>query len=173
MNELSKNSNFSTLILTVLKDIRNERGVHQGYMAQMVGKSPSAWSKIEGGQSPLTTDVMLGACWALQLQPSYVMTVVERIVPMLNGHGFYFHVSDLADEEDALKPLVNAYFASKGFEAIKSRPYDRVSVTAVGNMFIPDAIPTVVRYCCEPAFRDWFDNGAEPTLLNNLNGATF
>lgn len=55
-----RNSNFSTLVLLTLKDYRLERNIHQGLLAQAIGKTPSAWTKIENGQSPLTVDGLMG-----------------------------------------------------------------------------------------------------------------
>ncbi|WP_443691838.1 helix-turn-helix domain-containing protein [Pseudomonas protegens] len=154
----SKNANFSTLILLALKDIRNERGIHQGHLAQHTGKSPSAWAKIENGSSPLNTDALLGACMALQIQPSYLMVLVERMVPTFNAAGWYFQTADLG-EEDELMTLVNNYFNTPGYQALKGRPMDRVSIHALGNMFAaPGVIPTIVQYCCNPAAQKWFED---------------
>lgn len=164
MIEPTLNSSFSTLLLLVLKEIRLERGVHQGHVAQHAGKTPNAWTKIENGQSPLTTDALFGACAALQIQPSYVLTLVERIVPLFNNAvGCYFQTSALGEAEDDLLRLVLNYFNSPGYETLRSRPFGRISVTSVGNLFSPNVIPTVVRYCCEPDFREWIDKGAQMT----------
>lgn len=77
--------------------------------------------------------------------------------------GFYFHSVSLGENEDELLPLMLAYYNSKGYETLKSRPFDQVSVSAVGNPFSPAVIPTVVRYCCDLEFRKWIDDGA-PSL---------
>lgn len=160
MSTNSKNSRFSTLMLMVLKEIRLERGVHQGLLAQAAGKSPSAWTKIENGQSPLTLDVMFGACAALQLQPSYAMTLVERLVNAFNSQGYYFHSENIESSEDELLPLMIQYFNSKGYEALKNRFFERTSITALGNPFSPGSIPTIIEYCCDPNKRTWIDDGA-------------
>lgn len=160
MDNDSKNGNFSTLMLFVLKDIRLERGVHQGYIAQVLGKTPGAWSKIENGQSPLTMDAMFAACSALQINPSYAMTIVEGLVKIFNQHGYYFQAGNLDENEDVLLALGLKFFNSKGYEAFRTRPYDKVSVMAIGNPFNTTLVPTIVRYCTEPEFRKWMDDGA-------------
>ncbi len=160
MQDKQLNSNYSTLALLVLKDLRLERNIHQGLLAQAVGKTPSAWTKIENGQSPLTIDSLIGACSALQLWPSYIVTIMERLTQIFNTQGYLFHAVTLSDGEDDLLPAVLAYFNSSGYEALKSRPYDRVGISVVGSPFNQNAIPTVVRYCCEPEFRKWIDKGA-------------
>jgi transcriptional regulator with XRE-family HTH domain len=161
MNEPTLNSSLSTLVLLVLKEIRLDRGVHQGHLAKHVGKTPSGWTKIENGQSPLTTDALFGACEALQVQPSYVMNIVERLGPIFNSAGCYFQTSSMAESEDDLLKYMLIYFNSAGYDALRLRDYIRVSVTAVGNVFLPYVIPTVVRYCCEPIYREWIDSGAQ------------
>lgn len=156
----SKNSNYSTLLLMVLKEIRLERSVHQGQIAQLIGKSPSAWNKIENGQSPMTTDVLFGACSALQLFPSYVMGLAERLVKIFNQYGYYFQPGTVEADEDDLLPLVLSYYSSKGYSTLKADPFRRTSVTTIGNPFIPEVLPTVVQYCCDEQQRKWIDEGA-------------
>lgn len=164
MPKTQLNSNYSTLVLLVLKDLRLERNIHQGLLAQAIGKTPSAWNKIENGQSPLSMDGLMGACYALQLWPSYVVTVAERLTQLFNAQGFHFHTVSLGENEDDLLPRMLAYYSSSGYEALKSRPFERISVSAVGSPFDQNAIPTVVRYCCEEGFREWVDNGASTNL---------
>lgn len=165
-------SSFSTLVLLTIRELRLERGVHQAFVAQAVGKTPSAWAKIEGGQSPLSMDAFFAVCGALQLQPSYVMTLVERLVHIFNNHGWFFQSNDLGDEDELL-PLVQSYFASSGYDALKNDPVHRVSLMVVGSVFGPGALPTIVRYCCEQSTKEWIDNGAKfSTSPAPLNMAT-
>lgn len=160
MAEQSNNATFSTVLLLVLKELRLEAGVHQGHVAAQAGKTPSAWTKIENGQSPLTADSIFGACAALSVLPSYVMSLVERVIPIFNQHDWYFQTQTLDDGEDDLLRLMSAYFNSDGYEAMKTRPHERVSIRAVADPFSPASVPTVIRYCTEPAYRAWFDNHA-------------
>ena len=61
---MEKNTNFSTLAILIIKDIRLAKQIHQGFIAQQLGKTPSAWTKIENGQAQLSFDSMIGACIA-------------------------------------------------------------------------------------------------------------
>ncbi|WP_035853751.1 helix-turn-helix domain-containing protein [Deefgea rivuli] len=162
MSEKSMNASFSTGLLLVIKEIRLERGIHQGLIAQYIGKTPNAWTKIENGQSTLTADALFGVCNALQIQPSYMLSLVERLVPIFNSSGWFFQNYSLEEGHDDLLKLMLTYFNSSGYEALKSRPYDRVSVTSIGNLYLPSITPTIVRYCCESDFREWINNGAQP-----------
>ena len=158
------NSNFSTLHLLVLKELRFERNVHQGVIAQVAGKSPSAWNKVENGQSALTVDTFFGACNALQMSPSGVLNIVERLIPIFNANQVFFHASPLESGEDGLLPLVLSYFNSKGFEALRINPFSgRASVLNLSNPFSAPIIPTVVSYCIDPKFKEWVDAGAQPS----------
>lgn len=157
-----RTSNYSTLFMLVLKDVRLERGIHQAHVAQAVGKTPSAWAKIESGQSPLNLDTFFGACVGLNVHPSQFMQLIERLIPIFNSYGWYFHTSDLAEGEDELLPLVQAYFASPGFEALKYRPMERLSIQGFASTFSSLVPPTAVAYCCSPDVKKWIDEGAKP-----------
>ncbi|HAS6997436.1 hypothetical protein BBM50_03665 [Vibrio parahaemolyticus] len=161
MDMKDKNANFSTLSLIILKEIRLDRGIHQGVIADRIGKSPSAWTKIENGQSSLTFDVLIGACSALQIHPSHVTALIDKLIPLFAPYKFYFQVGTLSYEEDDLLRLASEYFNSKGYDELRTRPYERSSIENLGSPFGFTSTPTIVRYCCEPEFKEWIDNGAE------------
>ncbi|WP_139832803.1 helix-turn-helix transcriptional regulator [Pseudomonas sp. B5(2017)] len=156
-----RTSCFSTLLALILKDIRLERNVHQAHIAQAIGKTPSAWGKIESAQSPLQMDSFFGACYALAMHPSQVMQVAERLVPIFNRYNWYFQSAHLGDE-DELVPLLQQYYASSGYESLKNRPLQRISILSFSSYFSSPE-PTVVSYCCIPQAKEWIDNGALPT----------
>ena len=157
------NASFSTLLLMVIKDLRIERGIPQGALAASAGKTPSAWTKIESGASVLTVDTLFGVCPALALTPSYVATLAERLIPLFNARGWYFSTHSLNNGEDNLLPLIAKFYASQGQgqEQLQQAPYTRVSMTAIGNPYSPQAIPTIVEYCRNPEYRAWFDSAAK------------
>lgn len=175
MIELSKNSCFSTIHLMIIKELRLERGVHQGVLAQAAGKTPNAWTKIENGQSVLTVDALFGAFTALNITPVNFMSLVENLIPEFNRYGYYFFPGTISQDEDNLLPLMLRYFNSKGFEALRNRPFERVSISSMGFSFgggIP-VTPTAVRYCCDEAYRNWVDNGAKSNISNDSLSLTF
>lgn len=170
MQSKSLTSCFSTLILLIIKDIRHERRIHQGALAQSTGKTPNAWTKIENGQSPLTIDALFGACTALFIQPSDVMRFAERLIPIFNSAGWFFQTVNIEKEEDQLLPLVLNYYNSKGYDHLCSLSLGQFSkVTIMDFCFFSFrnfvSFPTVVRYCCETEFREWIDNGAKDPIL--------
>ncbi|HCG7758330.1 helix-turn-helix domain-containing protein [Vibrio parahaemolyticus] len=158
---MNKNANFSTLAIMVLKEIRLERGIHQGTVAASIGKNPNAWTKIENGQTSLTFDVMIGACSALKIHPTEFMKLTEKLVPLFSSAGFFLHHGSAGNDENDLLPLMLEYFNSSGYESIKSKFFDRVSITQLSGPFGSTAVPTIVRYCTDPSFKKWIDEGAE------------
>ena len=159
---MDKNANFSTLCLMILKEIKFDRGVHQGCIAAAIGKSPSAWTKIENGQSSLSFDVFYGACSVLGYSPAQITALMGQLIPMFGANRFHFQTGNISESEDDLLSLVIQYFNSKGYESLKSRPFERVSILNLEGPFSAFAVPTIVRYCCEPGFKQWVDQGAEP-----------
>lgn len=163
---MQRNSSMSTLLLLALREIRFEKGIHPGQLAHFTGKTPKEWASIEAGKSPLTLQILTRACNGLLVAPSYVMSLGENLSQLFNKSHWYFQIADLGKEDDLL-PLVESYFGSKGYEAMKDRPIDRISVTTLAiNMFSNGAAPTIVRYCCEPDFKSWIDAGAQPEMTS-------
>lgn len=164
MSNKQLSSNFSTLALIILKENRIEKGIHQGYIAQQLGKSPSAWTKIENGQSQLSLDILMGACQALQILPSHVLDLVQRLSYSFNQRGYFFQYG-IDSKEDDLLPKVIEYFNSDGYSKItRSTPSGEtpqwVSVLSLVNAYFFYNIPSIVRYCTECNYKQWFDNGA-------------
>ncbi len=158
MQPPQRTSCFSTLLVLILKDIRLDRNIHQAHIAQTIGKTPSAWAKIESGQSPLSMDNFFGACIALAIHPSQVMQMAERLIPIFNRYQWYFQ-STSPGEEDDLLPLIQEYYASSGYESLKNRPLERTNMLAFSSYF-SSAEPTVVHYCCIEQAKEWIDSGA-------------
>lgn len=153
----------------IIKELRLEKGVHQGVLAQAAGKTPNAWTKIENGQSVLTVDSLFGACIALNITPANFMTLVEKLIYEFNRNGYYFHPGTIDQEDDTLLPLMLSYFNGKGFEVMKKKPFEKVSISVIGNPFASiNPIPTVLRYCCDDEYRQSIDNWVEPEQSTSL-----
>ncbi|WP_136484759.1 helix-turn-helix transcriptional regulator [Vibrio sp. H11] len=156
-----KYANYSSVILMILKDIRLEKGVHQGAIAERIGKTPSAWTKIENGQSNLTVDVLVGACSVLQTSLSQIENWCSLYIPILSAHGFHIQVGHVSTEEDQLLKYVSDYYNSKGYEKIK-HTQERVGFYSYNPLFLGTTkTPTIVRYCSYIQYRDWINSGAE------------
>lgn len=159
---MDKNTNYSTLTLMIIREFRVNKGVHQGLIADRIGKTPSAWTKIENGKSALTFDVLIGACSVLGIHPSQVTALMDKLIPKFTVSKFYFQVGTITEEEDDLLSLISQYFNSKGYQKLKEgNNFEYTSIESFGSPFGFAAEPTIVRYCCEPDYKEWIDGGAE------------
>lgn len=103
----------------------------------------------------------------MNITPSHFLAVVERLCQAFNYHNWYFYAADLQGEDELL-PLIQEYFASSGFENLKHRPNDRLTVQAFSNTISSIAPPTIVQYCCFPNTKAWIDDGAPMIPMTNL-----
>lgn len=116
MNE-DKATSFSAITLLVLKELRIERNIHQAQVAEICGKTPSAWTKIESGKSPLTMEVFFKVCVSLNVAASSVLATTERYAVLFSQNHWGVVSQQLPFEEDALLKEAQEYYASAGFRA--------------------------------------------------------
>lgn len=152
-------ANFSTLYLAVFKELRLNLNLNQAVIANFIGKTPSAWTKIENGQTQLSFDTFLGACRSINYQPAYLLSMVEKLTYFFNQKGYYFFYGN--DDEDLLLSLIVEFYNSKGLTNIRNLSYSNnyrfISIFAFNNY---DIVPTIVEYCTNQEFKKWLDNGA-------------
>lgn len=157
MVEMNKTSRFSTLAVMAIKDLRLERNIPLGAWAEILGKTPSAVSKIENFQSTISLESIYAAGQAINISPSKIMSITESMIKIFNSSGFYFSYV-LSQEEDELCPLVMRYFSSPGYENYKKTPWLLTSLLNIVDTFPKsNDCPTIIQYCCDASFREWFD----------------
>ena len=61
-----KITKFTTILLLILKECRLERNIHQAVIADGMGKSANAFTKIETGSTALQMDTFLSYCKTLK-----------------------------------------------------------------------------------------------------------
>jgi hypothetical protein len=170
---MQRNSSQSTLLLLVLREIRLDNLIHPGQLAHFTGKTPKEWENIESGKSPLTLQLLTNASFGLLQAPSHVMFVAEQLAQAFNRHGWYFQTTPLG-KDDELMPFIDSYFDSKGYEALRARPIDRISVNLLNmgmGMCGYHSDPSIVRYCCDPEFKNWIDAGAQSEMPPTVDTA--
>jgi transcriptional regulator with XRE-family HTH domain len=113
---MEKTTCLSTLTLLVIKELRLERMVHSASMADKVGKSPSAWAKIETGKSSFPMDSLFQAASALWTPPSFIISAAERYSGLLGQNGWGILHSSISVEEDDLLNEAQKYYNSPGFK---------------------------------------------------------
>lgn len=118
INESSRKlTNFTSVLLLLIKECRLERGVHQAQLAEKINKSPSSFAKIETGKSPLTMEVFLACCSTLMISPSAVMATAERYGNLLTNNGWTLLNSSLEENDDELLKESQEYYSSPGYKA--------------------------------------------------------
>jgi len=116
MNE-NKITRLSSIILLVLKELRLERRIHQAYIAENCGKTPSAWNKIEAGRTPLTIDMFFRVCSVFQVPSSHILNTAEQYSILLGQNNWAIITQELSFEEDILLKEAQLYYSSEEYKS--------------------------------------------------------
>lgn len=92
---------LNSLTLIILKELRAEQGLLQAVVADKLGMTGSAWSKIESGKNSLAVDLLFNVCRVLNASPAVVLASVERHFAILSGSGWCI-LSNSVPEKDSL-----------------------------------------------------------------------
>ena len=76
MAEMKTVTTYAAILGAVLGQIRTAAGLKQSDLAESVGVGPSTWSRIEKGESSLSTDQLKLAADALKTSPSEILNMV-------------------------------------------------------------------------------------------------
>jgi len=117
MNDDSKVTSFSSITLLLLKELRLERNLHQAQLAEICDKTPSSWTKIETGKSPLSMEIFFRACNGLSVTPSAVLATAERYATLLSQNGWGVMSKQLEFNEDFLLKEAQEYYSTLGFRS--------------------------------------------------------
>ncbi|CAB3973882.1 XRE family transcriptional regulator [Burkholderia cenocepacia] len=155
----TKVTTFATICVVLLREVRLERGFHQAQIADAIGKTASAWTKVEAGKSPLSFETFIRVCNSLQVSPSAVMAAAERYASMLtnkwSGPGWAV-LSTEHDGDDTLMRAAQEYWASPGF---RNHQANRWGFQTILNSPYPNAdgtftIAPVFEFAVNDAFRE-------------------
>lgn len=161
---------ISSICTILLRELRTERGIHQAQVADWIGKTPSAWTKIESGKSPLQFDTFIRVCKCFQVWPSVVLATAERYESVLFQKGWAVLVSELDGNEDALLRLAQEYWASPGCRNAMATRFNQPPVLN-GPIVYSDGssvMANVFRFALDIEFRQL---QLEPTI--EARGAAF
>jgi transcriptional regulator with XRE-family HTH domain len=164
-NDESKITTITNICVILLREVRTERGIHQAQVADWIGKTPSAWTKVEAGRSPLQFETFIRVCNSMQVTPSTVMAAAERYAGLLSQNGWALLASELAVEEDGLLRQAQKYWASPGCRNQPTNRWGFVSVLngPTYNMDRSVNLAAVFQFALDPAFQESQLNPA-PTL---------
>lgn len=154
--EESKITTITSICVVLLREVRAERGIHQAQVADWIGKTPSSWTKVEAGKSPLQFETFIRVCHSMQVAPSAVMATAERYAALLSQSGWAVITSDLPFEEDGLLIKAQKYWASPG---CRNQPEHRWAFTSVlsGPVYNIDrsvTIAAVFQFALDHMFED-------------------
>lgn len=116
MSEKNFTTCMPSITLLVLKEVRLEKNFQSAYLAERVGKSPSAWAKIENGKTSFSMDSLFSASTALWVNPSSVVAAAERYSQFLGQQGWAILQGTLPAEEDTLLTEAQNYYDSAMFK---------------------------------------------------------
>jgi transcriptional regulator with XRE-family HTH domain len=77
MSEMKTVTTYGAILGAVLGQIRTTGGLKQSDLAEAVGIGASTWSRIEKGESALSTDQLKLAADALKIPPGRILDMVE------------------------------------------------------------------------------------------------
>jgi transcriptional regulator with XRE-family HTH domain len=152
---------WTSFCAILLREARAERSLHQAQVADALGQTASAWTKVETGKSPLQFETLFRVCSYLRTQPSTVMGVAERygMIFQQDGWAVLFSQSS-ALEQDHLLMMAQAYWSSPGGRIATSNHWGFSSILS-GPTYNSDGTMTIApvfRYALDSNFRNSQDN---------------
>lgn len=152
-NQITTWGSFCAILL---REARVERNLHQAQVADALGQTASAWTKVEIGKSPLQFETLFRVCSFLRTQPSTVMGVAERYGMIFQQHGWGVLFSQPNSlEQDHLLELAQAYWSSPGGRNASPVLWMNTSILG-GPTYNPDgtmSIAPVFQYALDYHFR--------------------
>ena len=153
-NDEAKITTHTSICMILLRETRTERGIHQAQVADWIGKTPSAWTKVEAGKSPLQFETFIRVCNSMHVMPSAVMATAERYAALLSQNGWAVIASELDFDKDGLLLEAQEYWASPGCRSVASNRWSFTSVLN-GPIHLDQSIilAAVFQFALDPAFR--------------------
>jgi len=150
-----KITTITSICVILLREVRAERGIHQAQIADWIGKTPSAWTKVEAGKSPLQFETFVRVCYSMQVMPSAVMGTAERYATLLNNSGWAVLNSELDSSDDALLSEAQEYWGSPGCRSATQNRWGYMSILN-GPTYNQDQtvnIAPVFQFALDPMFK--------------------
>jgi transcriptional regulator with XRE-family HTH domain len=149
---------ITSICVILLRELRTEKNIHQAQIADWIGKTPSAWTKVESGKSPLQFETFIRVCNSMQVTPSTVMAAAERYAAFLSQNGWGILTSELSlEEKDSLMVSAQEYWGSlKNHQNHSENNWGYISVLSgpIYNRDGSSTIATVVKFALDPVFRE-------------------
>ena len=84
---MSAGTTYSAIIGNVIKQLRDTQSMKQSDMAEKMGISQAAWSKLENGKSTLSTAQLAKAADFLNVPANYIMQYADEAAANFKAEG--------------------------------------------------------------------------------------
>lgn len=146
------------ICVVLLRELRLERGIHQAQVADWIGKTPSAWTKVEAGKIPLSFETFVRVCNSFEVFPSTVMAAAERYAALLISKGWAVISTELEQPtDDDLLKQAHEYWASPGGRSFYALSRFGFGSILNGPSYGPNraiSVAPVFRFAIDQKFRD-------------------
>ena len=85
---MNSGTTYSAILGSVIKNIRHNKGLSQGDMAEKMTISQGAWSNLESGKSALSTSQLARIADILEIPASEIIRYADRAKNDFNNKGF-------------------------------------------------------------------------------------
>ena len=86
---MDKNATYSAVLGVVLANLRAQKGLEQGDIADKMGLSQASYSRLENGKSAFSIDQMYQAASALGMSGNQIINEVDRYSSHLQSDGVH------------------------------------------------------------------------------------
>lgn len=112
MQQPQRATNFTTILNLLMKEYRLERNMHQAVLAENMGKSASAITKVEAGDINLQMNFLFAYCRAFGIAPSALLAAAERYMALFINLQWQIASNAIPKEQDALLQEAKEYYSS-------------------------------------------------------------
>ena len=100
MSTLQPTTTYGAILGATLVKLRNDLGLKQSEVAAAVGVGPSTWSRIENGESSLSTDQLKLVAKVLLIQPSKIIELADEAEAMAAARGIAVKIASKSELEE-------------------------------------------------------------------------
>lgn len=128
MQQPQRATNFTTILNLLMKEYRLERNMHQAVLAENMGKSASAITKVEAGDINLQMNFLFAYCRAFGIAPSALLAAAERYMALFINLQWQIASNAIPKEQDALLQEAKEYYNSDYYKKRSDAHYWSVPV---------------------------------------------
>ena len=106
-NDTQPKTTFSSITTLILRQHRKELGFTKSKFSELLDLSPSAWGKIENGETQLSINILQKFKEASKFNIWWVITIGEYYEDLLKQHGWKVNAVNVSDD---LLTKANEYY---------------------------------------------------------------